>query len=95
MKPLWIFLLACVHCVRALPNGFVFGCSKGNISAMLPFCDVSLPISARVADLASRLTLDEMLGLLGSDTVNTNVSDCSSMDAGVLRLGIPCVQRAF
>ena len=51
----------------AFPNGYVWGCLPGNVSAGLPFCNSSLPVAARVYDLVSRLTLKEKLGLLGGD----------------------------
>ena len=72
--------------VEALPNGYAWGCL--NISSSLPFCDHTLPISQRVDDLVSRLTLNEQVGLLGPDRF-TGVDWCNMMDAGVLRLGIP------
>ena len=46
----------------SLPNGHAWGCLPGNISAGFPFCDPKLPIAERVADLVSRLSLDEKIG---------------------------------
>jgi hypothetical protein len=50
----------------------------------MKFCDHSLPIPARVADLVANLSLSEKAGLLGAGTTG-----CAFMDAGVERLGIP------
>eukprot|EP00026_Physarum_polycephalum_P000650 Phypoly_transcript_00651.p1 GENE.Phypoly_transcript_00651~~Phypoly_transcript_00651.p1 ORF type:complete len:873 (+),score=93.35 Phypoly_transcript_00651:1602-4220(+) len=55
----------------------------------LPFCDTSRTIDERVDDLMARLTLEEKMGLMGCDTVNTPVDDCSCMTNGIERLGIP------
>lgn len=74
--------------VEATPNYWVYGCSEGNVSYGLPFCNISLSIDARVDDLVSRLTLDEKLGILGPDP-NSGTSVCNMMDYGVERLGIP------
>jgi hypothetical protein len=38
-------------------------CDPGSPSAALPFCDFTLPIAARVADLWGRLTQEQRLGL--------------------------------
>ncbi len=40
------------------------------------------------ADLVSRLTLEEKVGLMSADT-HTHVDACNMMDHGVPRLGIP------
>ena len=68
----------------ALSPEHVWGCLPGNISHHMKFCDRSLSIAARVADLLANLTLKEKAGLLGAGTTS-----CAFMDAGVERLGIP------
>lgn len=55
----------------ALPNGYVWGCLPGNISAHLPFCDPTLDAWTRAKDLVSRLTLNEKMGLLGREYYST------------------------
>lgn len=70
-----------------LPNGYAWGCL--NISSALPFCNPSLTVEERLTDLVSRMTEEEKLGVLGADTKHTQVSGCTCMDGGVLRLGIP------
>jgi len=75
--------------IMPYPSGYFYGCLPGNVSHALPFCDPSLAVAQRVADLVSRLSLEEKLGLLGPDTTDTGVGSCSDMDAGVARLGIP------
>ena len=45
------------------------------------------------ADLVTRLTLEEKVGLMAADS-NTKVSSCNMMDHGVPRLGIPPCVRA-
>lgn len=72
---------------HAYPNGYVWGCT--NISATLPFCNTSLPLTTRLSDLITRLTLTEKLNLLGANTITTGVGSCTCMDSGVDRLGIP------
>jgi hypothetical protein len=62
-------LTLCAVAATALPNGYVWGCLPNNVSASLPFCDNSLPVANRVTDLLSRLSVDEMLGMIGADTV--------------------------
>ena len=42
------------------------GCAAGSPAAALPFCDEGVPVDARVADLISRLTFDEKVGMLSS-----------------------------
>lgn len=61
------------------PNGHA--CNPGHSSSALPFCNVSLPIEARVADLVGRMTAEEKVHLIAirGDSNNT----------GVDRLGIP------
>lgn len=58
---------------------------------VLPFCNASLPAEARVADLISRLTLQEKIALTGSGHWPSGDS-CDTIDPGVARLGIPSVQ---
>lgn len=52
-------------------------CAKGDLSADYPFCNASLAIDARAADLISRLTLVEKISLMGDSA------------AAVPRLGVP------
>lgn len=59
-------------------------------TSSLPFCDAALPLPSRIADLISRLTTDEKIGLLGT-LPNTDV--CAGVDAGVPRLSIPAVSN--
>ena len=59
-------------------------CLPGSAGHGMKFCDHSLPIPARVADLVANLSLSEKAGLLGAGTTG-----CAFMDAGVERLGIP------
>jgi hypothetical protein len=42
------------------------GCAAGGPAALLPFCDSSAPLPARVADLVSRLSLDEKIAMLAT-----------------------------
>jgi beta-D-xylosidase 4 len=81
-----VFLLS--EQVHAYPNFWVYGCSAGNGAYGLPFCDSSLSISSRVADLIGRLSLDEKMGLMGTDH-NVYDNSCVLFDSGVTRLGIP------
>eukprot|EP00039_Didymoeca_costata_P030626 m.30608 g.30608 ORF g.30608 m.30608 type:complete len:811 (-) comp8218_c0_seq1:49-2481(-) len=71
-----------------MPNGHAWGCKPGNISAHLPFCDPTLSIKDRLADLIGRLSTDEKIGLMCSDN-HTFVGSCNMMSAGCVRLGIP------
>jgi hypothetical protein len=61
------------------PNGHA--CDPGHSSSALPFCNASLSIGARVADLVGRMTVEEKVHLIAirGDSNNT----------GVDRLGIP------
>jgi beta-glucosidase-like glycosyl hydrolase len=52
----------------------------------LPFCDATLAVEKRLADLVARLTLDEKLGLIGP---NPATDACAFTDYGVTRLGVP------
>ena len=65
------------------------GCLDRN-SRALPFCDPTLSIEDRVADLISRMTLTEKIGLTGADLTKDNA--CDTKDPGVVRLGIPPMQ---
>ena len=55
-------------------------CEPGAPGADLPFCNASLPLPARVADLVARLTVDEKAGML------------ATASAGAPLLGVPPVQ---
>jgi len=62
-------------------------------SQKLPFCDPTLPLEKRLADLISRLTLDEKTRLLGPDPLHNT---CTFVDYGVVRLGIPpCNKKTY
>lgn len=65
------------------------GCLDRSVRS-LPFCDPTLSIEARVADLVSRMTLSEKIGLTGADLTKDNA--CDTKDPGVSRLGIPPMQ---
>lgn len=64
-KTALLIIAAAVATVAALPNGYAWGCLPGNISATLPFCKTELPIGTRVEDLLTRMTDEEVMGLLG------------------------------
>ena len=42
------------------------GCEPGSLGAALPFCDSSLPLDARVADLVARISFDEKAAMLST-----------------------------
>jgi xylan 1,4-beta-xylosidase len=65
------------------------GCLDRSVRS-LPFCDPTLSVEARVADLVSRMTLAEKIGLTGADLTKDNA--CDTKDPGVTRLGIPPMQ---
>ena len=91
LRPLLLLglpLLARADPGSTLPNGHVWGCLPGNISAHHKFCDHTLPTAERLADLVSQLSLEEKIGLMCADK-HTGVSSCNMMSAGCLRLGIP------
>lgn len=69
-----------------LPNGH--GCLDPAVRS-LPFCNPDLLVDDRVADLISRLTLAEKIGLTGSGNWNDGRSSCDTIDPGVERLSIP------
>ena len=69
-----------------IPNGH--GCLDPQIR-LLPFCNASLSVDERVADLLQRMTLAEKIGLTGSGNWNDGRSSCDTIDPGVLRLSIP------
>lgn len=77
-------MLAYSSVTSALSAEHVWGCLPGNVSHHMKFCNRSVPIEERVADLLANLTLKEKAGLLGAGTTT-----CAFMDAGVERLGIP------
>eukprot|EP00040_Diaphanoeca_grandis_P016335 m.84243 g.84243 ORF g.84243 m.84243 type:complete len:798 (+) comp25726_c0_seq1:98-2491(+) len=66
---------------------FQYSC-RSTASKQFKFCDVSLPIETRVADLLVQLTVDEKLSLMGATDKYGNDA-CSFMDPGVPRLNIP------
>lgn len=68
------------------PHGF--GCLDPSQRG-LPYCDPAQPLAARVADLLSRLTPAEKIGLTGSSFGDL----CSVVDSGVPRLFIPNVTQ--
>ena len=74
----------CLH-LGAMPNSH--GCLDPS-SRGLPFCNASLPVEARVADLLGRLTLAEKIALTGSGNWPSGDS-CDTLDPGVPRLGVP------
>ena len=59
------------------------------IQRALPYCDPTLSVTQRVADLLSRLTTDEKVSLTGSGLWSTGESSCDTIDPGVPRLSIP------
>jgi hypothetical protein len=59
-----------------------------NVSKDLPFCNPKLSLNERLDDLISRLTLAEKQGLISPDILK-KIDDCTCMDSGVPRLGIP------
>ena len=59
-------------------------------TASLPFCDSSQPTAFRIADLISRLSLSEKIGLSGT---LPNSDSCAGLDAGVSRLDIPALSN--
>jgi xylan 1,4-beta-xylosidase len=61
-KTLSLFLLAALAGV-SFAQERTWDCDKPR-NAQLPFCDSSLSIEARVADLIGRLTLDEKIGAM-------------------------------
>jgi beta-D-xylosidase 4 len=70
----------------ALPNGH--GCLLPSVRG-LPFCDPTLSVDDRVADLLGRLTLAEKIALTGSAP---DADTCDTIDTGIPRLGVPPVQ---
>ena len=65
------------------------GCLARDVRG-LPFCDPTLSTADRVADLVSRLTLAEKIGLTGADL--SKDGSCDTKDAGVKRLDVPPMQ---
>lgn len=72
-------------CLDAGPLPSAHGCLDPSVRA-LPFCDAAQPVAARVADLLSRLTLQEKIGLTGSGPYSDT---CDLTDGGVPRLDVP------
>ncbi len=56
---------------------------------VLPYCDPSQSVEARVSDLLGRLTLEEKVALTGSGQWSNGASSCDTIDPGVPRLSIP------
>ena len=71
---LWVFVVA--RLAAGTPNGR--GCVD-KAARKLPYCDASLSVEARVRDLSSRLTLEELIPRLQSGSVSPAVE----------RLGLP------
>ena len=77
MVPLLIQLAACASApAPARPNSHA--CNPTHNSSSLPFCNHSLPLPQRVADLISRLSTDEKAHLIAIRG--------DSVDGGVPRL---------
>jgi hypothetical protein len=57
----------------------------------LPFCNASLPLGERLADLVGRLTVPEMVALTGS---RPSSDTCDTVDPGIPRLGVPPMQAS-
>ena len=74
-----LLVLALLGVTSATPNGHA--CLPGHNGSALPFCDHTLPIPQRVADLLQRLTVEEKAHLIA---IRGDIPD-----AGVARLGIP------
>jgi hypothetical protein len=74
-----LVLLTVASITAFLAEGYTNPCDGANVTH-LPFCDLSLPVYQRAADLVSRLTLAEKV----SQVVNTAV--------GIPRLNIPAYQ---
>jgi len=71
-------------CLDAGPLPNAHGCLDAAVRG-LPFCDASLPVADRVADLLGRLTLAEKIALTGSGPY---ADDCDLTDVGVPRLDV-------
>lgn len=69
--------------VGGVPNSH--GCLDPSVRG-LPFCNPSLPVADRVADILSRLSLAEKISLTGS---RPSSDTCDTVDPGVPRLDIP------
>jgi hypothetical protein len=55
----------------------------------MPYCDHTLPVASRVADLLGRLSTAEKVALTGSGQWHNGMSTCDTIDPGVPRLSIP------
>ena len=64
-----------------LPHPSQSRCATNATLAALPFCNTTLPLLHRIADLVGRLTTDEKISLMGQDGTPTSAS--------VDRLGVP------
>ena len=72
-------------CLDAGPLPSAHGCLDPSVRA-LPFCNASLAVAARVADLLGRLTLSDKIGLTGSGPYSDT---CDLTDGGAPRLDVP------
>eukprot|EP01116_Phalansterium_solitarium_P015449 TRINITY_DN3413_c0_g2_i1.p2 TRINITY_DN3413_c0_g2~~TRINITY_DN3413_c0_g2_i1.p2 ORF type:complete len:747 (-),score=307.36 TRINITY_DN3413_c0_g2_i1:314-2554(-) len=80
-------LLACfLRSSMAVPNWQA--CVNASATS-LPYCDTSLSFEARIADLISRLTTVEKIGLISPDP---DYSTCDMQTNAVPRLGLPRYQ---
>ena len=63
-----LLLAACLWALMATAMAFVpHGQACQDAATMgLPFCNMTLPVATRVADLIARLTIDEKIGLAGN-----------------------------
>lgn len=59
---------------------------------LLPYCDQTKSVDARVSDLIGRMTLEEKVALTGSGQWSNGASSCDTIDPGVPRLSIPAKQ---
>jgi beta-glucosidase-like glycosyl hydrolase len=56
----------------------------------LPFCNPTAPLAARVADLVSRLSLEEAMGFTGAGEFE---EPCTTQQPSVARLDVPVVRQ--
>jgi len=71
----------------AVPSGH--GCLHTSVRH-LPFCDPSLNLETRVADLVSRLTVQDMIGFLGAGEFE---EPCSTYQPSIARLDVPVARQ--